>query len=191
MPVRMRHQEQAKRVGLVMLGVIATGGIITAAAVMPGIVAIGALLPRKPVWRQRDFANRALKRLIRRGFVEEAPRGRVIGYQLTDRGREYLARCEFAGMKSPMRKRWDGKWRLVVFDVPEKRRHLRDHLRTYLKRLGFYPLQQSAWLFPYPCEDVVRLMKVDLGLGHMVQCVTYRGFEDRDEEASWRLRFDV
>ena len=44
---------------------------------------------------------------------------------------------------------WDHKWRLVVFDIPEKYATLRDKVRTILKRSGFVKLQQSVWVFPH------------------------------------------
>lgn len=191
MPIKMRHQEQVQRIGLAVLGVIAVTGFVAAVAVMPGLAYIAKFFPRRSERRWRDYTDRALKRLIRRGLVEETRRGRIVGYRLTDRGHEYLLRREFAAAELVPPKKWDGKWRLVAFDIPEKRRYLRDHLRTHLIRLGFYPLQQSVWLFPHPCEDVVRLIKVDLDLGRKVQCVVFQRFEDREEEKSWRLHFDV
>lgn len=191
MPIKMRHQEQAKRIGLAVLGVVAVTGFVAAAAMMPGLALLVKLFPKRSDRRWRDYADRALKRLIRRGFVEETRQGRVVGYQLTDRGREHLLRREFASAKLVPSKKWDGKWRLVAFDIPEKRRYLRDNLRTHLNRLGLYPLQQSVWLYPYPCQDIVRLLKVDLGLGRRVQYFTVGTFEDRREEKSWRLHFDV
>lgn len=191
MPLKMRHQEKAKEIGAIVLGVVAAAGIITAAAVMPGIAIIAKLFPNQPDWRRRYYTGAALRGLIRRGLVEEVRHGRTVGYQLTDRGREYLARSEFSVAEFVPPRKWDGKWRLVAFDVPEKRRHIRDHLRTHLTRLGFYPLQQSVWLFPHPCEDIVRLIKVDLSLGSKVQCFTFKKFDDREDEQSWRLHFDV
>jgi DNA-binding MarR family transcriptional regulator len=191
MPMKMRHQEQAMRVGLTVLVIIAAAGFVAMAAAAPGVAAFAKLFPARPEWRRRYYLDAALRRLIRRGFVEETRRGRIVGYQLTDRGREYLVRRELQSVELAQPRKWDGKWRLVTFDVPEKRRHLRDHLRAHLTRLGFYPLQQSVWLYPYPCEEVVRLIKVDLELGRKVQCIAFKRFEDREEEKSWRLHFDV
>ena len=56
-------------------------------------------------------------------------------------------------------KRWDGKWRVVIFDIPEKFRLGRDYLRNKLKELGFYQMQKSAWVHPYPCGDEVDFIK--------------------------------
>jgi DNA-binding transcriptional regulator PaaX len=191
MPMKMRHQEQLQRIGLAALGIIAGAGIVAAAAVAPGaIAALAHLAPRsRPLYR--SDVDRALRRLIRKGFVEEVVSGRTVRCQITDRGREYLMRCELTHAEFIPPKKWDGKWRLVVFDVPERWRYLRDNLREHLLRLGLYPIQKSVWLFPYPCDDLVQLIKVDLGLGRNVQYFTTKSFADREEEKLWRLRFDV
>lgn len=55
--------------------------------------------------------------------------------------------------------KWDGKWFLVFFDVPEAQRNKRNYLRKFLIKLGFYPYQQSVYLFPYECEKEVELIK--------------------------------
>ncbi|PIU36661.1 CRISPR-associated endonuclease Cas2 [Candidatus Roizmanbacteria bacterium CG06_land_8_20_14_3_00_34_14] len=57
------------------------------------------------------------------------------------------------------KKRWNKKWFLVFFDVPEIQRNKRDYLRKFLKQLGFYGYQKSVYLFPYECEKEVELIK--------------------------------
>jgi CRISPR-associated endonuclease Cas2 len=49
-------------------------------------------------------------------------------------------------------KRWDGKWRLVMFDIPEDARHIRKYLRLLLKHMGFRALQASVYVNPYPLQ---------------------------------------
>lgn len=48
---------------------------------------------------------------------------------------------------------------MVVFDIPEKYRRLRNQVRAILKRAGFKQLQQSVWIFPYECEELVQLIQ--------------------------------
>jgi CRISPR-associated endonuclease Cas2 len=57
------------------------------------------------------------------------------------------------------KKKWNGKWFLVFFDVPEIQRNKRDYLRKFLRDLGFYPYQKSVYLFPYECEKEITLIK--------------------------------
>ncbi len=50
---------------------------------------------------------------------------------------------------------WDGMWRVVLFDIPERQRKAREALRTDLKQLGLRELQKSVFVHPYPCGDEV------------------------------------
>ncbi|MBI4449490.1 hypothetical protein HY634_00340, partial [Candidatus Uhrbacteria bacterium] len=150
MPIKQRHRDAALRVTLPVLGVIAAAGLVTAVAIAPGVaVALKAFAKLFPS-RQRYEVDRTLKRLIRRGLVEETRRGRIVGFSLTDKGREYLARHELADARLAQPKKWDGRWRIITFDISEKRRHVRDNLRAHLTRLGLSPIQKSVWLYPHP-----------------------------------------
>jgi DNA-binding transcriptional regulator PaaX len=52
-------------------------------------------------------------------------------------------------------KPWDKYWRLVIYDVPENKRHLRDKLRSQIYDLGFRQLQRSVWLSPFSATWLV------------------------------------
>ncbi|RJQ35827.1 hypothetical protein C4568_00120 [Candidatus Parcubacteria bacterium] len=54
---------------------------------------------------------------------------------------------------------WDGKLRVVAFDIPERYASLRDKLRTILKQAGFEKLQQSIWIFPHDCKELIDLIQ--------------------------------
>lgn len=53
---------------------------------------------------------------------------------------------------------WDKKWRVVFFDIPEKQRAHRDIFRDNLKKIGFYELQKSVFIFPYECENEIEFL---------------------------------
>lgn len=58
-------------------------------------------------------------------------------------------------------KGWDGTWRAIIFDVPEKKRHQRNFLRRELKLMGFRELQHSIWIIPYDVEkELLCLLKL-------------------------------
>ena len=50
---------------------------------------------------------------------------------------------------------WDKKWRIVIFDIPEKLKKVRDALRYHLKRLGFIELQHSVFVLPFECHNEI------------------------------------
>lgn len=102
---------------------------------------------------------KALQRLRVAGFVELVADKEFI-LRLTDRGREraILAQLQSSGGK------WDGKWRIVIFDVPEKRRSVRDLLRHNLKSWGFNPWQQSVWVTKRNCTEALRKYIQNIGI---------------------------
>ncbi len=76
---------------------------------------------------------------------------------LTDKGKIRAITYNFWKMNIE-RKNWDGKWRIVVFDIPEKIRGGRDALRWKIKKLGFCELQKSVFVFPYECKNEINFV---------------------------------
>ena len=56
------------------------------------------------------------------------------------------------------KEKWDGRWRMVAFDIPEKYRKGRDSLRWKLKKIGFCEMQKSVLITPYDCEAEIRIL---------------------------------
>jgi len=54
---------------------------------------------------------------------------------------------------------WDGIWRVVIFDIPERYKWAREGIREALKRGGFYPLQKSTFVSPYPCRGEIEFLE--------------------------------
>ena len=75
--------------------------------------------------------------------------------EFTDKGELYARTFNLDEMRLPKQKRWDGQWRLVLVDIPEKRRGARDAFRVHLTDLGFEQLQKSVWVYPYECKSEV------------------------------------
>lgn len=84
---------------------------------------------------------------------------RQIFIRLTKEGEKEAGKYQINKLKIPIQKQWDGKWRLIIFDIPEKLRIRRDAFRGKLREFGFYPLQKSTWVYPFPCEREVKLLR--------------------------------
>lgn len=100
--------------------------------------------------KKADLAQ-AFKRLRGRGLIELVS-DQKLAYKLTDSGKQKAVWEAVLADK----KEWDGKWRVVVFDVPEKRRQARNLLRSSLKKWGFIPWQQSVWATKKNCVKPLR-----------------------------------
>ncbi|TSC94658.1 MAG: PaaX family transcrtiptional regulator [Parcubacteria group bacterium Licking1014_1] len=73
---------------------------------------------------------------------------------ITEKGKLKALNCQFENLKN-RKEKWDGKWRMVAFDIPEKFKRGRDALRERLKRAGFRELQKSVFILPYDCEKEI------------------------------------
>lgn len=106
---------------------------------------------------QRNF-NRSIRRLADEKLIEEKMLSDgSFKMVLTENGKQqaralHLRSCSI-NFKKP--RHWDGKWRIVLFDIPEEDRLFRDILREHLYALGFYKLQHSVFISPYPFEKPI------------------------------------
>lgn len=127
---------------------------------------------------KRSFRN-AVERLESRGLIagERQKRGRV-AFFLTEKGEGLASRISLK-LQLAKRRRWDGKWRLLIFDIPERTRAKRDFFRKELKDFGFYQLQKSVWAYPYQLpKDFFDLWK-DFNLdNHLVAIESAKIIED-------------
>lgn len=73
-------------------------------------------------------------------------------YRFTKKGEVWL-RGSLLRYARDLNIKWDKKWRLVIFDIPQEFHNERNRFRQKLKALGFYKVQKSVFAFPYPCED--------------------------------------
>ena len=103
-------------------------------------------------WAYRKGLLRQLQRLENHQWLERqsGPAGDRL-YRLTESGR--LAALGGRDPEARWRRRWDGRWRLILFDVPEARRGARTRLRRYLRDRGFGYLQNSVWITPDPVTE--------------------------------------
>lgn len=69
---------------------------------------------------------------------------------------------------------WDGQWRLLIFDIPEDEKNTREYLRSELKQRGFYMLQLSVWLTPYPVEPDLQDLITEIGARDYVRYLVVR-----------------
>jgi CRISPR-associated endonuclease Cas2 len=110
---------------------------------------------------KKNQVSKALHDLKQRKIIDIVEEGNKAKIYLLEKGqykvitRSIKLLLDFKKKK----KKWDGRWFMVFFDVPENERKKRDHLRQYLKMLGFYPYQKSVYIFPFECKKEVELIK--------------------------------
>lgn len=143
---------------------LATVGIIYVAASSPYFVLnIWKNFQRRRQYPKRKFYD-AFYRLRKRGYLEVERKGRQIYITLTEEGRRRAGRFQVNSLEIKKQKKWDRKWRLVIFDIAQLKKVYREAFRGKLKELKFYQLQKSVWIHPFPCRDEIELLKEFFGL---------------------------
>ena len=81
-------------------------------------------------------------------------------------------------MKIDNSKKWDRKWWMVIFDIPNKKKKSRDSFQKKLKTLGFYFIQESVGLYPYPCQKEIEFLREIYDIKKYVNIFHVEYFED-------------
>jgi len=146
-----------------VLASVKAAGLLAASLVAPNVLQIfgkrGIIDISK---RGREIIVRARDNLVRSGCLKKNHKGYL---ELTNKGKEKLRSYELSDYTLVIPRIWDKKWRVLIFDIPEYRKQLRNKIRNTLISIGFLRVQDSVWMFPYDCEELVALLKADFKVG--------------------------
>jgi len=148
-----------------VLGMLVIPGVIAVAAIAPGIGPALKMFGLGKKTYPRKYVTNTLSRMKQKGLIRFEEKNGKNCVVLTESGRkklEQIRKSEYA-IKKP--ERWDGKWRIVIFDIKEKKRDVRDQFRRELTQVGFVKLQHSVWIYPYDCEEFIKMAKADYRIG--------------------------
>ncbi|HEY4526402.1 MAG TPA: CRISPR-associated endonuclease Cas2 [Candidatus Paceibacterota bacterium] len=179
-------QKKAKRkqITSIILGTVGFAGVLGVALIAPNVLGAMDKMGLMPAGRQKEIINRARDRMLKQGLLR-----RENGFlRLSPKGQDKLRllQARESAMKRP--RHWDRRWRILIFDIPEYRKGLRDKIRRTLENIGFVRLQDSVWAYPYDCEDLVTLLKADLRIG---KDLLYMIVEELEGDRHLKQRFGI
>lgn len=159
---KIRKMGNLQRTVLATVGIV---GMLAIAAVAPNVFqALPRLMKKK--YKSAFRIRTTLGKLADAGYIRFIEQRGKKHVEITEKGRHMLVFQEQrTGAALRTKRRWDKRWRMVVFDIPEKYRGTRVQLRRTMKGAGFFRLQDSVWVFPHDCEDFIALLKADLRVG--------------------------
>ncbi len=131
----------------------------------------------------------AVKRLNNKRLVELVERGDKLYIKITDSGRKLVRNFDYDNLELPKLKNWDKKWRMIIFDIPNEKRRERQAFSIKLKEIGFYPLQESVFIYPYDCRDEIDFICEFLSIGRYVNYCIVESLDKR--EGDLRRIFDL
>lgn len=148
----------------------------------------GKMAPNDPkiATKARYAINRTLKGLMESGLIESHFSGQNDYARLTTAGRKKATTLKLESDTSLLSD-WDGKWRIVLLDLPESRKSERESLRYLLKKASFVCLKNSAWISPFPFEHLFMNIKKDLGLTTEIMILVTETLDPETEAVLYQM----
>lgn len=162
----------------IVLTVVGAAGLLAMAVMAPNALqALKMFTGKKKEHWTPYYANSVIQRLKQQGFVEFEKNEKGTFVRLTQKGKNELLRYKIKE-KFLVQKRWDKCWRVVAFDIKEYKKETRNNMRRELQNFGFVKLQNSVWVFPYDCEDIIMLLKAEYEIGKEVLYIVAKHIEN-------------
>ena len=146
-------------------------------------LALGFIHKRWKNFNRRDL-GRIIKRLEKQEMISLNEAGNQVRIEITEKGKRRLLEYDFENIQLKAKK-IDGKWRLIIFDIPEDKKISRDAFRRKLLQLGFIRLQDSVFVSAYPCKREIDFLCHYLGISDYVTLVSLDKIE-RGEKLIFR-----
>jgi len=169
--------------GQVILVAGVLGGAMFLAAAAPNVVgAVGRVAggrKKKPLYfhcNEKKF-SRSLSYLKNQHLIEIINEDGRTSLRLTKRGQRRYRIHLIEHMTIEKQKKWDGWWRIVIFDIPERFKNARDALRQRFQSMGFFQIQKSVFAIPYPCDKEINFIRHLFGLEEQIRIIRANYFQ--------------
>ena len=129
---------------------------------------------KKEQWeeaRRRGILQSTIKRLEKQSLISWGEIDGETRLTLTDGGKKKVLQFKMDNIQILKPKKWDGLWRVVVFDIPEAKSKARRIFRKKLKELEFKQLQKSVFVSRYHCKDEVDFLRHILEISRYVHYI--------------------
>lgn len=138
---------------------------------------------------EKRALRRAIRNLYQSKFVDlKQDKDGMLAMKINDKGKEKILKYRLENMKVPQMKKWDGRWRVILFDIPEFKRKLRDSLRIHLKDLGFFEFQKSVFIHPFECKNEIDFL---IEFYNIRQNVRFMTADSIDNELHLKKHFNL
>lgn len=178
MMTKYEKGELAKKILLTVVGVAVVGTVL----VLPGMAILLKMFNVDGA-RERGRLMRAIKRLEQQKVISRRIKNGEEEFVVTKYGKDCIDKYLVTDLNIPREKKWDGKWRVLMFDIPEKERRgrTRRDVSRQLRNIGMQAVQNSVFVSPFPCKEqieaVINFFKVKKHFIYF-EADTYEGVED-------------
>ncbi len=155
------------------------GMILVGTILMPGLGYVAGAIARakrQSDWEQSQkewkkfnpyILKRNLQRLREQKVVEMVERDGQQIIRLTQKGQTKYLKFTLQNL-SLTGKNWDGKWRIIIYDIAKFKKNQVSAFRNVLKYMNFFRLQKSVYLTPHECDKQIAYLREYFGIGDEV-----------------------
>jgi len=171
-----------------VLKVIAVSGVVIGSFVIPALPIAAASAFK--IWKNfnRRDVGRILKRLEKQQMISVKENNGKIYIEIAEKGKRRLLEYDFENIELKSKKR-DGKWRLIIFDIPEYKKSAREVFRRKLKQLDIIQLQKSVFASAFSCKNEIDFLCNFLEISDYVTLVSLNKIE-RGEQLIFKKYHD-
>ncbi len=142
--------ELVKAILLLSVGV----AVVAAVCVAPGLSVLCKGLNAKNT-KDRYRIKRALKQMESQGIlIRQIKNGKEV-LVVSDKGKDKAWSVMRDDLQITRPPKWDGRWRIVTFDIPEKKSKVRREVSFKIKAIGMEAIQDSVFVSPFPCKKEI------------------------------------
>jgi DNA-binding transcriptional regulator PaaX len=160
---------------------LALGGLIVASFALPGLPQVFSLLGINNS-KDRYRARRAIEALKNQKLINIYEKDDEQVMEITEKGEKRVLKYKFDELKIARPKKWDRRWHIVSFDIPEKHKRARDALTRQLKEMELYPLQKSVFICPFECRDEMDFISEVFNIRKFIHYFVAKEIDIDDEE---------
>lgn len=118
--------------------------------------------------------------LKKRNLIKSVLKNNEYYLEITKEGRDIIS-WEMIGRHQGKNTGWDKSFRIVMFDVPEDKKSMRDLLRRKLESIGFMQMQKSVFIHPFDCKEDVDSICSHFGASRYVNYLVVKITEGEEE----------
>jgi len=178
-----------------VLMLLGAGTFLAASIVMPNLpMVLKPFLDEKKKREENEWKKfntwrlkQVLKRMHQQKLVEivENNEGHIV--KISENGKKRLLKFNLDEMELKDQK-WDGKWRIIIYDILTGKKEEASLFRKTLKRLKFLKLQRSVYLTPFKCYDEIEYLRQVCSINTEALILTVSGLEN---EKAYREYFGI
>ena len=156
---------------------LAIGGVLMSGFAMPNIVKLLDFFGATHTNERRKILK-AVERMKQKKLVRIYEKNGREVIEITELGKKKVLSYDLENIKITRPKKWDGCWRIIIFDIPEKNKKARRALNFKLKNMEFFPLQKSVFVCPFECDDEVEFVVEFFGVKRHIRKILAKKIEN-------------